>query len=39
VHLRAGWGDRDVAVASVADLHDRYDLSRAGCGWTCVSSS
>jgi phage shock protein PspC (stress-responsive transcriptional regulator) len=27
VHLRGGWGDRDVAVASVADLHDRYDLS------------
>jgi phage shock protein PspC (stress-responsive transcriptional regulator) len=27
VHLRGGWGDRDVAVASVADLKDRYDLS------------
>jgi phage shock protein PspC (stress-responsive transcriptional regulator) len=27
VHLRGGWGDRDVAVASVADLQDRYDLS------------
>jgi phage shock protein PspC (stress-responsive transcriptional regulator) len=27
VHLRGGWGDRDVNVASVADLHDRYDLS------------
>jgi phage shock protein PspC (stress-responsive transcriptional regulator) len=27
VHLRGGWGDRDIAVASVADLHDRYDLS------------
>jgi phage shock protein PspC (stress-responsive transcriptional regulator) len=27
VHLRGGWGDRDVAVSSVADLHDRYDLS------------
>jgi phage shock protein PspC (stress-responsive transcriptional regulator) len=27
VHLRGGWGDRDVTVASVADLHDRYDLS------------
>jgi phage shock protein PspC (stress-responsive transcriptional regulator) len=27
VHLRGGWGDRDVSVASVADLHDRYDLS------------
>jgi len=27
VHLRGGWGDRDVAVASVADLHDRYDLA------------
>ena len=27
VHLRGGWGDRDVAVASVADLDDRYDLS------------
>jgi phage shock protein PspC (stress-responsive transcriptional regulator) len=27
VHLRGGWGDRDVAVASTADLQDRYDLS------------
>jgi len=27
VHLRGGWGDRDIAVASAADLHDRYDLS------------
>jgi phage shock protein PspC (stress-responsive transcriptional regulator) len=27
VHLRGGWGDRDVTVASVADLHDRYELS------------
>ena len=27
VHLRGGWGDSDIAVASVADLHDRYDLS------------
>jgi phage shock protein PspC (stress-responsive transcriptional regulator) len=27
VHLRGGWGDRDITVASVADLHDRYDLS------------
>jgi phage shock protein PspC (stress-responsive transcriptional regulator) len=27
VHLRGGWGDRDIAVSSVADLHDRYDLS------------
>jgi phage shock protein PspC (stress-responsive transcriptional regulator) len=27
VHLRGGWGDRDVTVASAADLHDRYDLS------------
>jgi phage shock protein PspC (stress-responsive transcriptional regulator) len=27
VHLRGGWGDRDVAVATVADLQDRYDLS------------
>jgi phage shock protein PspC (stress-responsive transcriptional regulator) len=27
VHLRGGWGDRDIAVASTADLHDRYDLS------------
>jgi phage shock protein C len=27
VHLRGGWGDRDVAVASIADLQDRYDLS------------
>jgi phage shock protein PspC (stress-responsive transcriptional regulator) len=27
VHLRGGWGDRDVAVASTADLQNRYDLS------------
>jgi phage shock protein PspC (stress-responsive transcriptional regulator) len=27
VHLRGGWGDRDIAVASAADLHGRYDLS------------
>jgi phage shock protein PspC (stress-responsive transcriptional regulator) len=27
VHLRGGWGDRDVTVATSADLHDRYDLS------------
>jgi phage shock protein PspC (stress-responsive transcriptional regulator) len=27
VHLRGGWGDRDIAVTNVADLHDRYDLS------------
>jgi phage shock protein PspC (stress-responsive transcriptional regulator) len=27
VHLQGGWGDRDIAVASAADLHDRYDLS------------
>jgi phage shock protein PspC (stress-responsive transcriptional regulator) len=27
VHLRGGWGDHNVTVASVADLHDRYDLS------------
>jgi phage shock protein PspC (stress-responsive transcriptional regulator) len=27
VHLRGGWGDRDIAVVSSADLHDRYDLS------------
>jgi phage shock protein PspC (stress-responsive transcriptional regulator) len=27
VHLRGGWGDRDVAVASAAELHDRYDLA------------
>jgi phage shock protein PspC (stress-responsive transcriptional regulator) len=27
VHLKGGWGDRDIAVASAADLHDRYDLS------------
>jgi len=27
VHLRGGWGDRDVAVTRAADLQDRYDLS------------
>jgi phage shock protein PspC (stress-responsive transcriptional regulator) len=27
VHLRGGWGDRDVAVASAAELNDRYDLA------------
>jgi phage shock protein PspC (stress-responsive transcriptional regulator) len=27
VHLRGGWGDRDIAIASTADLKDRYDLS------------
>lgn len=27
VHLRGGWGDRNIAVASTADLHDRYDLA------------
>jgi phage shock protein PspC (stress-responsive transcriptional regulator) len=27
VHLRGGWGDRDVAVVSTADLQERYDLS------------
>jgi phage shock protein PspC (stress-responsive transcriptional regulator) len=27
VHLRGGWGDRDVAVGSTGELQDRYDLS------------
>ena len=27
VHLRGGWGDRNIAVSSTADLHDRYDLA------------
>ena len=27
VHLKGGWGDRNIAVASTADLHDRYDLA------------
>ena len=27
VHLRGGWGDRDVAVTSAAELQARYDLS------------
>src|SRR4029079_14888628 len=27
VHLRGGWGYRDIAIASTADLKDRYDLS------------
>jgi phage shock protein PspC (stress-responsive transcriptional regulator) len=27
VHLKGGWGDRNIAVVSTADLHDRYDLA------------
>lgn len=27
VQLKGGWGDRNIAVASTADLHDRYDLA------------
>jgi phage shock protein PspC (stress-responsive transcriptional regulator) len=27
VHLRGGWGDKDVTVSTASSLHDRYDLA------------